>query len=221
MPSQVPRSFGIRPALAAAGVICVVVGIAIWLHSSSDRSASGSAPETSTRATDDAPSRTTAHCGVPRHPFRPVRVTVPEVTRGAPVVATRRDSSGVPGVPPLTDAGKHELAWDAGGMRPGDPHGHVLMNAHAWPDGSALGNALLTHLHVGDLVLVRGAGGLRQCYRVHQRLVVSFPDSPRRVIARYYATTGAPRLALITCSGQRLGPGVWTHRTLWFARPVH
>jgi hypothetical protein len=37
------------------------------------------------------------------------------------------------------------------------------MDAHAWPDGSALGNALLTHLHVGDLVLVRGTGGFRQC----------------------------------------------------------
>jgi hypothetical protein len=94
------------------------------------------------------------------------------------------------------------------------------MNAHSWADGSALGNVLLAHLHAGDLVLVQGAGGSRQCYRVRQRLVVPFPDSPHRVIARYYATKGAPRLALVTCSGRRLAHGVWTHRTLWFARPL-
>jgi hypothetical protein len=210
----------VRPALAAAGVIILLVGAALWLQSSRDRPSSGSATQAPSTSADTAPSRASTRCRVPAHPFRPVSVTVPDVVRGAPVVATGRDSSGVPGVPPLTDAGKRELAWDAGGVRPGDPHGHVLMNTHTWPDGTALGNALLTHLHVGDLVVVRGGRGLQQCYRVHQRLVVPFPDSPRRVLTRYYATTGTPRLALITCSGRRLGPGVWTHRTLWFARPV-
>jgi hypothetical protein len=221
VPDEGPRLFGIRPVLAVLGVICVLLGVVIWLQSSSDRSAS-SAVEGSRGAADDPSSPTTTPtCGAPAHPFRPVRVTVPGVVQGVRVLATRRDSSGVPGVPPLTDTGKHQFAWDAGGIRPGDPHGHVLMNAHAWPDGSALGNALRAHLHVGDLVVVRGARGLYQCYRVHQRLVVPFPDSPRRVLARYYATTGSPRLALVTCSGRRLAPGVWTHRTLWFARPVH
>jgi len=27
-------------------------------------------------------------------------------------------------------------------------------------------------------------------------------------------------VVIVVCSGERLGPGDWTHRTLWFASPV-
>jgi hypothetical protein len=36
----------------------------------------------------------------------------------------------------------------------------------------------------------------------------------------YFVKTGQPQIALVVCSGQRLGPGNWTKRTLWFASPV-
>ncbi len=98
-------------------------------------------------------------CAETDTPFRPRTIAIPGVTRGAPVIAPPRDAHGVPGVPPLTNDGKLEFAWDrAQGIRPGDPHGNVLLNAHTWPDGSALGNRMLAHLHKGDRIVVRGAG---------------------------------------------------------------
>lgn len=216
------RANTVRAGLWVTGVACLALGVAIWLHDTSaapgPRSPAG--PPAPTESESRHPPAQRARCDAPTNPFRPATVSVAGVTRSLPVVAVHRDDSGVPGVPPLTDAGKHEFAWDRAGIRPGDRHGHVLMNAHTWPDGSALGNTLLSHLHVDDLIVVRGAHGAHQCYRVTQRLDVPFPNTPRRVVSRYYATTGRPRLALVACSGRRIGPGDWTRRTLWFARPV-
>ena len=89
----------------------------------------------------------------------------------------------------------------------------MLLNAHTWPDGSALGNRLLRVLHRGDLVVARGKGRHR-CFRVHERVEVD----PNRPFERYFAKKGPNQLAIVVCSGQRLGPGNWSRRTIWFAR---
>ena len=61
------------------------------------------------------------------------------------MITPPRDAAGIPGVPPLSSAGKTVFAWDREqGIRPGDRRGNVLLNAHTWPDGSALGNRLLS-----------------------------------------------------------------------------
>lgn len=151
-----------------------------------------------------------------RSPFQPVTITVPGVTDGATVLALARDASDVPGVPPLSGSGKHAFAWDAPGIAPGEPRGNVLLNAHTWPDGSAMGNRLLAGLHVGDLFALRGEAGSRLCYRVTERSEVPF-DTPG---GRVYDEQGPPQAVIIVCSGERSGPGHWTHRTLWFASPV-
>jgi hypothetical protein len=141
---------------------------------------------------------------------------VPGATRAAAIVTPPRDAAGIPGTPPLTEAGKAEFAWDlAQGTRPGDRRGNVIVNAHTWPDGSALGNRLLAALHRGDLVVVRGEK-VRLCYRVTERVEVPAAT----LMPRYYRKDGPPRLAILTCSGRRLGPGIWTRRTVWFASPV-
>jgi hypothetical protein len=131
------------------------------------------------------------------------------------VVSPPRDAAGVPGTPPLTEAGKVLFAWDRGqGTEPGDRHGNVLLNAHTWPDGSALGNRMLASLHVGDRVVVHGRDA-ELCYRVAERVRVLAVDG----LPRYYDRQGSPRLAILACSGRRTGPGQWTHRTVWFAEP--
>jgi hypothetical protein len=151
-------------------------------------------------------------------PFRPARVTVAGVTDGAAVLPLPRDEHGVPGVPPTTDDGKQVFAWDEDpvGVRPGGRRGNVLLNAHTWPDGSALGNRLLAGLQEDGTVVVHGEDGERLCYRVTDRVEVP-GDRP---YPRYYADTGREQLPIIVCSGRRLGPGQWTHRTIWFASPV-
>jgi len=160
------------------------------------------------------PSPSTAPCSRAK-PFTPRTLTVRGVTDHRPVVSIPRDQNGVPGVPPISDVGKREFAFDPDqGIRPGDRFGNVLLNAHTWPDGTALGNQLLAGAHRGTRIVVAG-GGHRLCYHVTRRVEV---DATKPQPA-YFATDGRPQLAIVVCSGVRLGPGEWTKRTIWYASP--
>jgi len=154
-------------------------------------------------------------------PFTPTRITVPGVTRDATVLALPRDSANVPQAPPISDVGKTQFAWSRSpDPMPGTAKGNVLLNAHTWPDGTALGNKLLAGLQLGDRIVVHGrsADGHAQtlCYRVTKRDVIVASDGSWE----YYEREGPPQLALIVCSPPRLGPGNWLHRTIWYAAPL-
>lgn len=154
-------------------------------------------------------------CPTTAEPFEPTAVTVPGVGRDLTVVAPPRASELVPGTPPVDSVGKRQLAYDRDqGVEPGDRRGNVLLNAHTFPDGSALGNQLLAGLEEGGRIVLAGEGRTL-CYRVTDRVEVG-ADEP---FFRYYADDGRPQVAIVVCSGDRLGPGVWTKRTVWFASP--
>ena len=104
------------------------------------------------------------------------------------------------------------FAWDKD-IKPGAARGKVRMNAHVWPDGSAVGNRMLRELVVGDRIVVLGKD-TKLCYRVAERIQVR----PSQGLRKYYDSFGKPRLAIVVCSGKRLGPGRWTHRTIWYAK---
>jgi sortase family protein len=220
-PEQRARTaIAVTTALVVA--LVVVAGAVVWLTRSDDggQPSAGSGAKVRAEASSPAPSVTSSSapptCAEATHAFRPRRVTVPGVTRDALVVTPPRDANGVPGAPPLTTSGKTEFAWDRmQHVRPGDSAGNVLLNAHTWPDGSALGNRLLSSLQHGDRIVVQGDTA-RLCYRVTERVEVL----ASRGLKRYYATDGPPQLAIVVCSGRRLGPGVWTKRTIWFASPA-
>ncbi|KRB73012.1 hypothetical protein ASE01_19740 [Nocardioides sp. Root190] len=145
--------------------------------------------------------------------FVPTTISVEGVTGRAAVVGLPRDGAGVPGVPPIAD--KEVFAWDLGGIEPGSDEGHVLLNTHTWPDGSAMGNRLLAELEVGDELRL-GRPGKVACYRVSERREVRVEDGA----PGWSAKDGPPEVVIVVCSGQRRGPGDWSHRTLWFAEPV-
>lgn len=213
-------------ALGAAVVVAVLVLVATFLLvGSGGEPAPRSAPRTPQGAgpseppssqpssPEPSPSPETS-CAEVQRAFAPRSISVPGVTN-ASVVAPPRDAYGIPGVPPLTNDGKVVFAWDREqGIRPGDPGGNVLLNAHTWPDGTALGNRLLAGLQPGDRIVVRGVDA-RLCYRVTERVEV---PAQRRML-RYYRTDGPHQLAIVVCSGRRLGPGLWEKRTVWFASP--
>lgn len=163
-----------------------------------------------------------AGCGPTDRPFRPAWVRIPGVVDRTRVLALGRDRNGVPRTPPLTDRGKWQLAWDRdSGIRPGERYGVVRLNAHTYPwsgiYGSALGNLLLRRLHVGErLVVTGGRAGQRICYEVSRRV----RTRAERPLRQYYSSSGPSRLAILVCSGRRRGPGDWSHRTVWFAKPV-
>ena len=129
----------------------------------------------------------------------------------------RERHSRIPKTPPLSAAGKWQVAWDRQGVRPGSARGTAIFDAHTWPWSSspALGNTMLRKLHEGDLIVVRGKGRLL-CYKVSRRVSihVSQPD-PKG----FYSTKGPSQIVITVCSGRRLGPGNWSRRTYWFARP--
>jgi hypothetical protein len=208
----------------AVAMAVIVSGAVVWLARPGDgrepatarnRSTAGQVAE-GTPSPVAVPSPTARpSCDKVSRPFAPRAITVPGVTRGASVVTPPRDANGVPGIPPLTNGGKVVFAWDREQrIRPGDPAGNVLLNAHTWPDGSALGNRLLAGLRHGDRIVVLGRNE-RLCYRVTERVEVPAD----RDMPRYYATDGPPQLAIVVCSGRRLGPGEWEKRTVWFAAP--
>ncbi len=166
------------------------------------------------------PSRPAA-CRTPEHGFTPASITIPHVVSRTRVLALGRDRNGVPKTPPLTNKGKWEFGWDRDSrIRPGSRHGVVRLNAHTYPrDGSyglALGNRLLAKLRVGATLVVTGRGHQRMCYRVTRRVSVRAEQS----FPAYYDSAGRPLLAILVCSGVRRGPGDWSHRTIWFARPI-
>jgi hypothetical protein len=209
--------------VAALAVVLVIVGVLVVTRSGDDtatKKASGGFVEP-TNSPAPSPSPLAAKTsGCPDEvvrSFAPTNITVTGVARGVTVIAPHRDANGVPGVPPVNDSGKHVFAFDPDQrVEPGDPHGNVLLNAHTWPDGSALGNELLAGLHLDGRIVVRGHRPAQKlCYRVIRRLEVlataKVPD--------YYSRTGAPQLAIIVCSGRRLGPGDWEKRTIWYATP--
>jgi hypothetical protein len=154
-------------------------------------------------------------------PFTPTKITVPGVTQDATVLALPRDGNNVPQAPPISGAGKTQFAWSVRpDPMPGDPQGNVLLNAHTWPDGTALGNKLLDGLHVGGRIVVHGVTekGQRQtlCYEVTKRDVIVAANGSYE----YYESNGPPQIALIVCSPPRLGPGDWKNRTIWYASPL-
>jgi hypothetical protein len=220
--------------LVAWAVLLLIIGVAAVVRHQpstfSPRSASqatsgrssglspGGEPAPTAGAASRSPAAVPARSGCPSagvRPFEPASVRIPGVHHPIPGMAPPRED-GVPGTPPLTQAGKHLIAYDrAQGIVPGDPRGNVLLNTHTWPDGTALGNHLLAALHVGDRLVVRGhRAGARLCYRVTKRVEVLAAHG----YDAYYATDGPPQLAIIVCSGIRIAPGRWTHRTIWFAR---
>lgn len=173
-----------------------------------------------------------AECGDPIvKPFRPTQISIDGITKNAEVLALGRDANNVPRAADLTSAGKTQFGWDdpskatpgindtvkPTGAYPGSDQGNVLLNAHTWPDGQppALGNLLLGDLKIGDKIVVKGKQA-ELCYKVTKKIVIKAADGS----AEYYEHDGPHQLALIVCSGPRLGPGNWVHRTIWFAEPV-
>ena len=119
------------------------------------------------------------------------------------MLALPRDSRNVPLVPPVAAVGKMQVAWDRPpGIKPGSPKGNVLLNAHTWPDGSALGNKLLKRLDKGDRIILRGDDATL-CYEVDERIEVRASEG----FPAYYDREGPPQVAFLRVLGPAPRPG--------------
>lgn len=224
-----PRSTTHEGRRVALVVLVVATLIAVvwtfWPQPGAERRVQAPAPQ----AVAPGTALKAAQCGnQATKPFRPTQVTIAQVGKKSEVLALGRDGNNVPKAPALTTLGKTQYGWDdptqatvqndtlkPTGAMPGSNQGNVLLNAHTWPDGSALGNRLLEHLQIGDKIVLAGKHA-ELCYWVTKKIVIKASDGS----AEYYQNDGPPQIALIVCSPPRLGPGNWVHRTIWFASPV-
>ena len=91
-----------------------------------------------------------------------------------------------------------QVGWWDGGTVPGSPVGSVVLDGHV--DTTAGPGALfrLTQLKPGDAISLTATGQQRLTYTVTGRRVIR---KAAGLPADLFATTGAPRLVLITCGG--------------------
>ncbi|MCX6397377.1 MAG: class F sortase [Propionibacteriales bacterium] len=157
-----------------------------------------------------------ASCKRPANGFVPSRAEIPAIGRTVKVIQVKRTSSGQVGAGPVTQEGKWLMAMDPQ-TKPASRKGSVILSGHTWPDGSALGNAMLRDLHRGDGIVLTGSNGRRACYRITERTSYPVDEVPRNKAFRYW---GPEQVVIVACSGKRLGPGNWTRRTIWYGVPV-
>ena len=137
------------------------------------------------------------------------------------VVTVGLTPDGAMGTPPLTKKGKKQLAWYKGAAKPGSGKGGVATDAHTWPDGSALGNRLMNKLVEGDTIILRSKGNKhRTCYRVTKREQFANSAVPMKRIVKGKGKGAKQILSVVVCSGYRMGPGNWSHRTVWTAKAI-
>lgn len=172
----------------------------------------------SVATSESAQAAAPANCTSTRGAFVPTQARISHIGR-VQVIAVGKNSDGSMGTPPLTNTGKHQLAWFRGSSKPGSGKGGVAMDAHSWPDGSALGNALYARVFKGDTVTLSDAGNKhRTCYRITNREQFNRSSVPMNRVVR--GNGKGQILSMVVCSGQRLGPGNWTQRTVWTAVAV-
>jgi hypothetical protein len=105
-------------------------------------------------------------------------------------------------------------------VKPGSASGLVVMTAHSWPDGTALGNWLMTHLAVGDVLVLDGDHGQRQCYRIAGKQIYPRESVPWTQTYGPHPPGTPPRLTITICYWPRLGPENWLNREVWTAVPI-
>jgi hypothetical protein len=158
----------------------------------------------------------TMTCKLPSHSFVPGQATIPALRRQVRVIQVERTSDNQMGKGPVTEEGKWLMAMDPHN-RPGSRRGSVLLSGHTWPDGSALGNAMLASVGSGDRIVLTGKAGEKICYGIYERKSYPADEVPSNQVFR---NSGPEQMVFVACSGKRTSPGHWTRRTLWFAKPV-
>jgi hypothetical protein len=143
-------------------------------------------------------------------PAPPTRLTVGEGV--SPVVPVGTDEAQTLQVPGDVET----LGWWRDGARPGDGAGFVVLTGHATRDGRAPANRWWD-LEPGDVVSVATATDTLR-YEVSSRTTYPYDDMPYERWFPASGSTGAPGLALITCSDFR--DGAWHANTVVEAVPL-
>lgn len=143
--------------------------------------------------------------------FTPVSISILGVGTW-PVVSAPRDAENRPDV---DNVPLWSFAWDMQSPPPNYGRGVFYGGAHRYGGGDSLGNLMLEQLRVGDIVVLRGAGGDRLCLQMQERKTIPLKEYP---IGEVFNVTRRPQLYVFDiCNGVRSDSGDWSHATLlWF-----
>lgn len=132
-----------------------------------------------------------------------------------PMLALGLDADGAPATPPGNDG--YTLAWYDKGPQAGSGAGHVVLTAHTFRYGGALGNDLNAGLlSPGAVFRISDDAGHTVCYRFSHALKVRVADyDPRSDVL--YDEAGDPELVLVVCADYPLTGGDPQSRALYYA----
>ena len=127
-----------------------------------------------------------------RQPHVPAQLVIPKINVNAAVEQVGVDQSNNMAVPSKTT----DVAWYKFGPKPGQP-GDAVIDGHLdWYNGPAVFWSL-SKLQAGDEIDVMGQDGAKLRFQVSETQSVAYTSHP----AGLFATSGTPRLSLITCAG--------------------
>jgi hypothetical protein len=143
----------------------------------------------------------------------PTALAIPALRVQATVVPV--DSSGeILGVP----ADPAQVGWWTGSAPPGAASGTVVIDGHI--DSATTGPGAfyqLADLHIDDLLIITTTGDRRNYAVTGRRTYLKANGLPPDL----FATTGPPRLVLITCGGSfDRSTGSYSHNIVVFATPT-
>jgi hypothetical protein len=152
--------------------------------------------------------------GPPVVPEPPTALAIPALRVQATVVPV--DSLGeILGVP----ADPAQVGWWTGSALPGAASGSVVIDGHV--DSATTGPGAffqLADLHISDLLIITTTTGDRRNYAVTARRTYLKANG---LPPDLFATTGPPRLVLITCGGSfDRSTGSYSHNIVVFAAPT-
>lgn len=179
------RRLSVRAAVALGAVLAL--SLSACGQSQAPKSAPRSPSPSSSASPSASPSASAAVVGTP------ARLSIPRAKVQAPVEQVGVDGQGNIGVP----SAPTNVAWYDRGPAPGQP-GDAILNGHVdWTTGPAV-FANLRALQAGDEVTVVMQSGQQLRFKVTGSKAYDAKTPPP---ADLFATSGPPRISLITCTG--------------------
>ncbi|MFT8396627.1 class F sortase [Propionibacterium sp.] len=132
-----------------------------------------------------------------------------------PMLTLGLAADDTPAVPPGNDG--YTIGWYDQGPMIGSDKGNVILTAHTFRYGGALGNELNNGLlRGGEIFRFTDAQGSTVCYRFSHagKVMVDNYDPQSNVI---YDSGGAPQVVLVVCADYPLGRGEPLARALYYA----
>ncbi|MEL4357296.1 MULTISPECIES: class F sortase [unclassified Luteococcus] len=218
-PAAAPTSTAPAPASPSSSASASAASATSSASASSSASRSGAAGTSASSNGDSAATKgaAPAGCSTQMSPMVPTKVTMGQVTSDSPVLSLGLADDGSIATPPFSQP--FSVGWFNGGPKPGSGKGKVVLTAHTFHKGGALGNALQSGLKQGDIIRLTDASGKTLCYRYTSSTKLMVKDYDPNSTA-VYDTGGKPMLAIVICWDWDAARKFWDSRVVYYAEPL-